>query len=172
MYVQRLINSDKIDVAMLQETKIGPLQLQIKGYACITSRSDRGTGGCMTLICDSFKIRDIMQSECGRWIACQICVQNEWIGICNVYASNCMQERKEMWNQIKQIDWDVPMIFAGDWNCEEGEMQSNEWNAWVEKFEAMDAAALRGCDALNCTTWSNRHVSNGYIAKRLDKIYL
>ncbi|MCO5576650.1 hypothetical protein L7F22_030465 [Adiantum nelumboides] len=64
------------------------------------------------------------------------------------------------------------MIFAGDWNCEEGEMQSNEWNAWVEKFEAMDAAALRGCDALNCTTWSNRHVSNGYIAKRLDRIYL
>ncbi|MCO5606744.1 hypothetical protein L7F22_060934 [Adiantum nelumboides] len=64
------------------------------------------------------------------------------------------------------------MIFAGDWNCEEGEMQSNEWNAWVEKFEAMDAAALRGCDALNCTTWSNRHVSNGYIAKRLDRFYL
>ncbi|MCO5597661.1 hypothetical protein L7F22_051742 [Adiantum nelumboides] len=31
MYVQRLINSDKIDVAMLQETKTGPLQLQIKG---------------------------------------------------------------------------------------------------------------------------------------------
>ncbi|MCO5584752.1 hypothetical protein L7F22_038684 [Adiantum nelumboides] len=64
------------------------------------------------------------------------------------------------------------MIFVGDWNCEEGEMQSNEWNAWVEKFEAMDAVALRGCDALNCTTWSNRHVSNGYIAKRLDRIYL
>ncbi|MCO5554955.1 hypothetical protein L7F22_008495 [Adiantum nelumboides] len=36
----------------------------------------------------------------------------------------------------------------------------------------MDAAALRGCDALNCTTWSNRHVSNGYIAKTLDRIYL
>ncbi|MCO5562050.1 hypothetical protein L7F22_015676 [Adiantum nelumboides] len=77
-----------------------------------------------------------------------------------------------MWGQLSQIDWDVPLLFAGDWNCEDAELQSNEWIAWKNKFDAVDVASLQGCDALAYPTWTNRHLKSGFVARRLDKIYL
>ncbi|MCO5583997.1 hypothetical protein L7F22_037915 [Adiantum nelumboides] len=172
MYVKKLIQSEKLDIVMLQETKTGALSLQVKGYACITSKADRGSGGCMTLISNAYKVKEVLQPDCGRWIACQVCIQNEWIGVINVYAPNCPQERKLMWGQLSQIDWDVPLLFAGDWNCEDAELQSNEWIAWKNKFDAVDVASLQGCDALAYPTWTNRHLKSGFVARRLDRIYL
>ncbi|MCO5601918.1 hypothetical protein L7F22_056044 [Adiantum nelumboides] len=172
MYVKKLIQSEKLDIVMLQETKIGALSLQVKGYACITSKADRGSGGCMTLISNAYKVKEVLQPDCGRWIACQVCIQNEWIGVINVYAPNCPQERKLMWGQLSQIDWDVPLLFAGDWNCEDAELQSNEWIAWKNKFDAVDVVSLQGCDALAYPTWTNRHMKSGFVARRLDRIYL
>ncbi|MCO5611804.1 hypothetical protein L7F22_066063 [Adiantum nelumboides] len=172
MYVKKLIQSEKLDIVMLQETKTGALSLQVKGYACITSKADRGSRGCMTPISNAYKVKEVLQPDCGRWIACQVCIQNEWIGVINVYAPNCPQERKLMWGQLSQIDWDLPLLFAGDWNCEDAELQSNEWIAWKNKFDAVDVASLQGCDALAYPTWTNRHLKSGFVARRLDRIYL
>ncbi|MCO5572642.1 hypothetical protein L7F22_026400 [Adiantum nelumboides] len=77
-----------------------------------------------------------------------------------------------MWGQLSQIDWDVPLLFAGDWNCEDAELQSNEWIAWKNKFDVVDVASLQGCDALAYPTWTNRHLKSGFVARRLDRIYL
>ncbi|MCO5550845.1 hypothetical protein L7F22_004338 [Adiantum nelumboides] len=172
MYVKKLIQSEKLDIVMMQRTKTGALSLQVKGYACITSKADRGSGGCMTLISNACKVKEVLQPDCGRWIACQVCIHNEWIGVINVYAPNCPQERKLMWGQLSQIDSDVPLLFAGDWNCEDAELQSNEWIAWKNKFDAVDVASLQGCDALAYPTWTNRHLKSGFVARRLDRIYL
>ncbi|MCO5585957.1 hypothetical protein L7F22_039892 [Adiantum nelumboides] len=77
-----------------------------------------------------------------------------------------------MWGQLSQIDWDVPLLFAGDWNCEDAELQSNEWIASKNKFDAVDVASLQGCDALAYPTWTNRHLKSGFVARRLDRTYL
>ncbi|MCO5603817.1 hypothetical protein L7F22_057970 [Adiantum nelumboides] len=114
MYVKKLIQSEKLDIVMLQETKIGALSLQVKGYACITGKADRGSGECMTLISNAYKVKEVLQPDCGRWIACQ----------------------------LSHIDWDVPLLFAGDWNCEDAELQSNEWIAWKTLREKKDSELI------------------------------
>ncbi|MCO5590485.1 hypothetical protein L7F22_044455 [Adiantum nelumboides] len=172
MYVKKLIHNDKLDIVMLQETKTSNLPLQVKGYACITSKVARGSGGCMTLIRNDYKYKEVLTSECGSWIACLVCIQNEWVGLINVYAPNCHQERKQIWAQLSQIEWDVPFLFAGDWNCEDAELQSEECTDWKKKFDVVDAGSLQGCEALLQPTWTNRHMQSGFVARRLDRFYL
>ena len=50
-----------------------------------------------------------------------------------------------LWDQLSGIDWDVPMLFGGDWNCDEMELPSKEWEDWVNKFDALDVGSLQGC---------------------------
>ena len=52
------------------------------------------------------------------------------------------------------------------------EMHSKKWVDGVNKVDALDVSSLQGCANLAHPTWTNRHTQNGFIARRLDKIYL
>lgn len=171
-YVRNTVRAEMLDVAMLQETKTGSDLLQVKGYVCIPSISDRGSAGCMMLIKNVYKIREVTQSAGGRWIAAQICIGEEWIGLINVYAPNSPQERKTTWGQLSALNWDVPLLLGGDWNCDESELSSPEWKDWIKTWDAVDVSSMRGCSDLSFPTWTNRHVHSNFIAKRLDRFYL
>lgn len=146
--------------------------MELKNHTCITSKSVRGTGGCMLLINEAFKIEDVQQPDCGMMVACKICIQDEWIGIVNVYAPNNMQERKMLWGLLNELSWDVPIIFGGDWNFDIEELLSPEWVEWSMKFDTVYMGTLQGCKELNQPTWTNRHVQSGFVARRLDRVYL
>lgn len=94
-YIKRLMLSEKADIVLLQETKTGSMPLEIRKYECLTSTARRGSGGCMMLVNRDFKVMDMYKSDCGRILACKLCIEDECIGIVNVYASNNSQERKE-----------------------------------------------------------------------------
>ena len=90
----------------------------------------------------------------------------------NVYAPNNAQERKVLWESLKSLDWDVPMIFAGDWNFDATEeLESSEWTAWSNKHKILDMCRMQGCGDLSLPTWTNKHLQHSFIAKRLDRLY-
>lgn len=171
-YVRNVVKSEKVDIMLLQETKTGDLPLSIKNYECITGKTTRGAAGCMLLVHQNLRAQDMYKSECGRVIACKVKIQEEYVGIVNVYAPNEASERKLTWEVLEGIDWDVPMIFAGDWNLNAEETNSIEWLNWTKKYDARDASELKGCEDLINPTWTNRHTVSGFIAKRLDRFFL
>lgn len=171
-YVKRLVQEEQADIALLQETKTGDLALYMKNYDCFMSESARGSGGCMSLIHKKLQASNVCKSNCGRVVACKIAIQGENIGVVNVYAPNSMQERKGVWEFLKDLDWDIPMLFAGDWNFAAAEeFDLAEWKCWVETHDALDASEVGGCKDLSMPTWSNRHQQGNYLARRLDRVY-
>ena len=86
IYVKRMVQEEKADIALLQETKSGDLVLATKNYDCIVGNSPRGSGGCMMLIHKNLNASNVCKSNCGRVVACKVNIQGESIGVVNVYA--------------------------------------------------------------------------------------
>lgn len=54
-------------------------------------------------------------------------------------------------------DWDVPLMFGGDWNfVEHQDDASQQWKNWKTKFDMLDISPIEGCWDLQNPTWSNR----------------
>lgn len=92
---------------MLQETKTGQVSMQMKNYDYITSKSKWGASGCMILVSKRLKAQAVPQLECGRIIACKVNVEDELIGLVNVYAPSTKQERRQLWECMTDIEWDL-----------------------------------------------------------------
>lgn len=77
-----------------------------------------------------------------------------------------------LWEQLEMLDWDVPIIFAGNWNVTNDEIEGVEWRVWVNKHEAKDISECKGCEDLQNPTWNNRHTTTGYVARRLARFFI
>ena len=77
-----------------------------------------------------------------------------------------------MWEVLSARDYDVPLIFGGDWNFENSEeMALEEWKEWAVKHDIIDMSDVAGCESMNNPTWTNRHYQGNFLAKRLDRVY-
>ena len=80
-YVSNVVKQERVDFALLLETKSGQIHLNMRNYACIVSR---GSGGCMTLVHKRYPVIDVLQPVCGSIVACKICIEGETVALINV----------------------------------------------------------------------------------------
>lgn len=68
----------------------------------------------MTLFHKKHPVIDIVQHECDAILACKVCIESEIVALINAHAPNFEQDRKQVWEELESIEWDVPMLFGGD----------------------------------------------------------